>query len=150
MKGYEPFEGDIRRERGEQRQQLHVNLRGAVQFSIGEQLLRRIVKRFREGLVFKAHRLLCQTTLGSTAIKKERRSPRAFEARSVSSFPSTCVRRQVTSPSRKRERTGYEPFERNIRRVRGEECQQLHMHLRGAHAWGLKFTGPNPLDNRDD
>jgi len=34
-----------------------------VQFSIEEQLLRRNVKRFRRGLVFKAHRLLYHSTL---------------------------------------------------------------------------------------
>ena len=34
----------------------------SVQFSIYEQLLRRSVKRFRGGLVFKAHRLLYHTT----------------------------------------------------------------------------------------
>jgi hypothetical protein len=35
------------------------------------QLLRRTVKRFRGGLVFKANRLLCHSTLGSRVIKKK-------------------------------------------------------------------------------
>ena len=38
-----------------------------------EQLLRRNVKRFRGGLVFKAHRLLYHSTLGLRVIKKKRR-----------------------------------------------------------------------------
>ena len=41
-----------------------------MQFSIEEQVLRRIVKRFRGGLVFKAHRFLYNSTLGSRVIKK--------------------------------------------------------------------------------
>ena len=36
-----------------------------------EQLLRRNVKRFRGGLVFKAHRLLYHSTLGLRVIKKK-------------------------------------------------------------------------------
>ena len=36
-----------------------------VQFSIYEQLLRRIVERFQGGLVIKAHRLVSHSTLGS-------------------------------------------------------------------------------------
>ena len=35
-------------------------------------LLRRIVKRFRGGLVLKAHRLLYHSTLGSIVIKKKK------------------------------------------------------------------------------
>ena len=42
------------------------------EFSIQEQLLRRNVKRFRGGLVFKAHRLLYHSTLGLRVIKKRR------------------------------------------------------------------------------
>ena len=38
-----------------------------------EQLISRNVKRFRGGLVFKAHGLLYHSTLGSRVIKKERR-----------------------------------------------------------------------------
>ena len=37
------------------------------------QLLRRNVKRFRGGLVFKAHRLLCHSTLGLRVIKKKKK-----------------------------------------------------------------------------
>ena len=37
-----------------------------------EQLLRRSVKRFRGGLVFKAHSLLYHSTLGSKVIKKKK------------------------------------------------------------------------------
>jgi len=40
--------------------------------SIQEQLLRRNVKRFRGGLVFKAHRLLYLSTLGLRVIKKKK------------------------------------------------------------------------------
>jgi hypothetical protein len=45
-----------------------------VQFSIYEQPLRKIVRRFRGGLVFKAHRLLYHLTLGSRVIKKKKKS----------------------------------------------------------------------------
>ena len=45
-----------------------------------EQLLSRNVKRFPGGLVFRAHRLLYHSTLGSRVIKKKRRdaTPRLF------------------------------------------------------------------------
>jgi len=39
--------------------------------AIWKQLLRRIVKRFRGGLVSEAHRLLHHSTLGSREIKKK-------------------------------------------------------------------------------
>ena len=39
----------------------------------GVQLLRRNVKRFRGGLVFKAHRLLYHSTVGLRVIKKEKK-----------------------------------------------------------------------------
>ena len=45
-----------------------------MQFSIEEQLLRRCVKRFRGGLVSKAHRPLHHSTLGSRVIKKKKRA----------------------------------------------------------------------------
>ena len=48
-------------------------------------LLRRIVKRFRGGLVFHAHRLLYHSTLGSREIKKEGKSE------SGRGSPSTAV-----------------------------------------------------------
>ena len=38
-----------------------------------EQVLCRNVERFRGGLVFKAHRLLCLSTLGSRVIKKKKK-----------------------------------------------------------------------------
>jgi hypothetical protein len=41
---------------------------GNVRVSIEEQLLHRSVKRFREGLVFKAERWLFHSTLGSGVI----------------------------------------------------------------------------------
>ena len=47
---------------------------GTVGLSIEEQLLHRNVKRFRGGLVFKAHRWLYHSTLGSIVIKKKKRS----------------------------------------------------------------------------
>ena len=40
---------------------------------VREQLLRRNVKRFRGGLVFKAHRLLYHSTLGWREIKKKKK-----------------------------------------------------------------------------
>ena len=46
----------------------------AVQFSIEEQLLRRNVKRFRGWLVFKAHRRLYHSILGSRVIKEKESS----------------------------------------------------------------------------
>ena len=45
----------------------------SVQFSIQKQLLRRNVKRFRGGLVFKAHKLLIHSTLGWKVIKKKKK-----------------------------------------------------------------------------
>ena len=48
--------------------------------SIQEQLLRRIGKRFREGLVFKAHRLVYHSTLDSRVIKKKNKVS-GFEGR---------------------------------------------------------------------
>ena len=53
--------------RGRERAQL------TLRSSIYEQLLRRILKRFRGGLVSKAHRLLYRSTLGSRVIKKKRK-----------------------------------------------------------------------------
>ena len=44
---------------------------GRKAFSIQEPLLRRNVKRFREGLVFQAHRLLNHSVLGSRVIKRK-------------------------------------------------------------------------------
>ena len=41
-----------------------------------EQLLRRIVKQFRGGLVFVAHRLVYHSTLGLRVIKKKKRRRR--------------------------------------------------------------------------
>ena len=43
-----------------------------LEFSIYEQLPRKIVKRFRGGLVSKAHGLLYHSNLGSRAIKNKR------------------------------------------------------------------------------
>ena len=45
-----------------------VGLNRAVQISIQASLLSRNVKRFRERLVFKAHRLVYHSTLGSSVI----------------------------------------------------------------------------------
>ena len=42
----------------------------SVYISIAEQLICRNVKQFREGLVFKAYRLVRHSTLGSRVIKK--------------------------------------------------------------------------------
>ena len=48
---------------------------------IREQLLYRNVKRFRGGLVLKAHRLLYHSTLGSRASKKKKRRSRTVQHR---------------------------------------------------------------------
>ena len=40
---------------------------------MGEQPLRRSVKRFREGLVFKAYRRVCHSTLVWRVVKKKKR-----------------------------------------------------------------------------
>ena len=45
-----------------------------VQFSIQQQLLHRNEKRFRGGLVFKAHRWTYHSILGSRVVKKKRRT----------------------------------------------------------------------------
>ena len=45
------------------------------ELSISEQLPHRNVPWFRGGLVFKAHRLVYHSTLGSSVIKKKRRTP---------------------------------------------------------------------------
>jgi len=42
---------------------------------VPHQLLSRNVERFRGGLVFKAHRLLHHSTLGSSVIKKKKKKP---------------------------------------------------------------------------
>ena len=47
--------------------------------TIEEQLLHRNVKRFRGGLVFKAHRLLYHFSLGLRVIKKKKKSPRCVK-----------------------------------------------------------------------
>ena len=44
-----------------------------MKLSIQEELLHRNVKRFRGGLVFKAHRLLYHSNLGSGVINKKKR-----------------------------------------------------------------------------
>ena len=46
----------------------------SVLFSIEEQLLRRNVERFRGGIVWKAHRLLYHSTLGTRVIKKNKKT----------------------------------------------------------------------------
>ena len=53
------------------------------QFSIQEHLLRRGVKHFRGGLVFKAHRLVHHSILGWRVIKKEKkdRTAKSFSTR---------------------------------------------------------------------
>ena len=49
-----------------------VTFAGLATFSIQEQLLRRKVKRFTGGLVFKAHRLLHHSTIGLRVTKKKK------------------------------------------------------------------------------
>ena len=48
------------------------NLLVRIHLPIQEQLLRRNVEQFPEGLVFKAHRLVHHSTLGSRVIKKKK------------------------------------------------------------------------------
>jgi len=47
--------------------------------SIQEQPLGRNVKRFRGGLVFKAHRLFYHSTLGSRVIMKKKKKKKVWE-----------------------------------------------------------------------
>ena len=49
-------------------------------FSIWEQLLRRNMKQFRGGLVVKAHRLVCHSTLDSIVIKTKKKRKLRVEA----------------------------------------------------------------------
>ena len=53
----------------------YVGLHEQMPCGLVDQLLRRNVKRFRGGLVFKAHRLLYHSTLGLRVIKKKRSRP---------------------------------------------------------------------------
>jgi len=58
-------------------------------FSLSEQLLSRNVKRFRGGLVFKAHRRVYHSTLGLRVIKnKRRRSLKASRSTRTSKVPA--------------------------------------------------------------
>ena len=57
--------------------------------SMSEQLLRRIVKRFRGGRVFKARRLVYHSTLGSRVIKKKVVAPRPSSSLLLSSLESS-------------------------------------------------------------
>ena len=69
----------------------HVAFQGpssTVLAALVEQLLRRIVKRFRGGLVFKAHRLSCHSTLGSRGIRKKKQH-RLYELQIMSPFQGT-------------------------------------------------------------
>ena len=52
---------------------------GGDRFSIQEQLRDRNVQRFRGGLVFKAHRLLYQSTLGLRVTKKKKKKKKKKE-----------------------------------------------------------------------
>jgi len=63
----------------------------SVQFSIQVQLLRRKVKRFRGGLVLKAHRLVYRSTLGSRVIKKK----------NLGEVGDVCGRREATIGEKK-------------------------------------------------
>ena len=58
----------------------------ALETSIEEQTPRRIVERFRGGLVFQAHRLLYHSTLGSLVIKKKKK------IRNLNRDPKACWR----------------------------------------------------------
>jgi len=51
------------------------------------------VKRFRGGLVFKAHRLVYHSTLGWRVIKKKKNMAKAKNARAMAGqFTTTCAR----------------------------------------------------------
>ena len=50
-------------------------------------VLRRNVKRFRRGLVFKAHRLLHHSTIGSTLKRKEEVTASSMPPTALLSFP---------------------------------------------------------------
>jgi len=53
---------------------LEVARQHLVQLSIQQQILHRNVQRSQDGLVFKAHRLLCHSTLGWRVIKKKQKT----------------------------------------------------------------------------
>jgi len=58
----------------------------SAQSSIQEQILSRNVKRFRGGLVFKAHRLLYHSTLGWRVIERKKKSWCQVRLRSIPTF----------------------------------------------------------------
>ena len=57
---------------------------------LNRQLLYRNVQRFRGGLVFKAHRLLYHSSLGSRVMKKKKRARKLQSALKLSSERGTC------------------------------------------------------------
>ena len=59
----------------------------AIHRPASEQLLGRNVQRFQGGLVFKTHRLLCHTTLGSRVIKKKKKDTARQRARTWFEIP---------------------------------------------------------------
>jgi hypothetical protein len=62
-----------------------------LEMAILEQLLRRILKRFREGLVLNAHRLLYHSTLGSRVRNKTKKMTQFLAPKSVSWYNSNVV-----------------------------------------------------------
>ena len=64
---------------------------GELYLSTSEQLLRRIVKRFRRGLVFKAHRLVNYSTLGSRLIKKKKKKTSGHLPPDCAGFLFLCL-----------------------------------------------------------
>jgi len=76
--------------------------RKPAQFSISEQLLHRNVKRFQGGLVFKAHRWLHHSTLGSRVIKKKRRNVLEVSPQRLEREPAPRGGHRGTSLIRKR------------------------------------------------
>ena len=72
------------------------------------------MKRFRGGLVFKAHRLVYHSTLGLRVIKKKEEGKEAHaKDRAVRNIrlPCAAVRLMDTTGYELLETTGYEPFE---------------------------------------
>jgi len=76
------------------RQQVPISIISAG--NVAAQLLRRNVKRFREGLVFQAHKLLYRSTLGLVVIQWERVS--AERSAGVSDLVARVARRLSRSP----------------------------------------------------
>ena len=106
---------------------------------IQEQLLRRVVKRFRGGLVFQAHRCLYHSTLGSGVIKKnlKRRHllPRPWKETSKDVRPGcrvgrVCISGRVNPKPHTLHRERREWFKELVDTTRWNSRVSLHLNSR--------------------